>query len=143
MILCSYTLDLTCDSAHHHPFEEPPTAQYTARLRATCVEQARNDGWTLWHGKATCPRCALSTLQPRPTAAEQVDAVVLTMLRASHGPLIAADLARLCNISPSSMTRALQRLEQEGKIKRTRRTRTSAWIEVALDARQRAKEDEA
>jgi CRP-like cAMP-binding protein len=131
MILCSYTLDLTCDSSRHHPFEEATTAQYTARLRADSVAQARTDGWKLRKGKATCPRCAsVSTLQPRPTAAERVDAAVLVMLRASHGPVIAKDLARLCNVGPPTMTRALQRLEQEGKIRKIRKTRTSHWLEA-------------
>jgi hypothetical protein len=127
MILCSYTLDLTCDSAHHHPFEEATTAAYTARTRQACLDQARMIGWKLWRGKAICPRCApLGKF----SAEKVTDAAVLAMLRASHAPIIAADLARLCNVGPPTMTRTLQRLEQEGKIRKIRKTRTSHWLEA-------------
>jgi DNA-binding MarR family transcriptional regulator len=66
----------------------------------------------------------------RANSAATTERLVLGFLRACHAPITAAELARLCHLSPSTMTRLVKRLEAEGRIRRRRRTRTSSYLEI-------------
>lgn len=64
MIVGGYDLHLYCDvdsadgmpSKSHHGYKEG-AGQFYGETRADAMRSARQSGWAIRHGKATCPKC--------------------------------------------------------------------------------------
>ena len=55
MIVGSYILDLYCDSENCNNIKFQH--QYVEETGGRCRKKAREDGWSIYKGKAICPLC--------------------------------------------------------------------------------------